>query len=303
MTKGPLNRFLFRILIFILPLVAGFEILFRMGIYPVITNSVLFDYKMTLLQKKHLRDVRLMAVGSSSGLHALSSSVMVRNFGSSFYNFSSWGMQVSDLRSLIVDMVSQYRPEFVIFCSCPADFRKPPNDTYENYTSMPPFIRNNLPEMFYFKPFASVHRLFYRKWEQPQPHIDEWGGNPETHSKESIHQERWNINFLFPTQATPDAYNALDTLSTWLHDRNIPLIFVEIPVNLGSHKTRENRRLLEQHIEKCQSIVTLRGGIFLNYCDPAVFSDSLFFDQTHLQAAGADLLTTKLAAQLKKIIK
>jgi hypothetical protein len=43
--------------------------------------------------------------------------------------------------------------------------------------------------------------------------------------------------------------------------------------------------------------------MYLDYDDPARFPDSLFFDQTHLQAPGAAIFTSQLAADLMRIIK
>jgi hypothetical protein len=301
--KGKLNIFLLKTLLYALPVCIGFEIIFRLGFYPLITNSILFDYKMIQVQKQHREAIRIMAIGSSCGLHDLNSPVMVRNFGPSYYNFSSWGLQLSDMRQLLPQLVDRYRPEYLILCSSPWDFRIPPNETYRNYTSMPPFIRDHFPEFFYFKQFSSIHQLVFRKWESYLPPIDRWGGTPLTVPKERIHRDEWDKYFLFPTMSTPGGYNDLDTLSAWLQDRKIPLVFAEMPVNLAFDNAPEARLLLAEHIRKCRSIVTAHRGIFLNYHDPASFPDSLFFDQTHLQAAGGEIMTNKLAADLKGMIK
>jgi len=300
--KRELTIFLLKCLLFALPIGIGFEALFRLGFYPLISNSLLFDYKMVQVQKEHLREVKWLAIGSSCGLHDLSSKVMVKDLGLSYYNFSSWGLQIADMRVLLPDMVRQYRPEYVLICSSPWDFRIPPNDTYRNYTSMPAFFRTHLPELFYFRPYSSIHRLFYRKWENYRPYIDPWGGAPLTIPKDRVRRDLWDKAFLFPTLSTPGAYQDLDTLSAWLQERKIHLIFAEMPVNLAFDNAPEATLLLEQHMDKCRAIVTTHGGIFLNYHDPAIFADSLFFDQTHLQAAGGERMTTKLVADLKKII-
>ncbi|HXB09767.1 MAG TPA: hypothetical protein VNW04_21735 [Puia sp.] len=301
--KNKLTVFLLKVLLYALPVVIGFEALFRLGFYPQITNSLLFDYKMIQVQKKHLGKVKVFAIGSSCGLYDLSSSLMARNFDDSFYNFSSWNLQVSDIRLLLPTLVGRYRPEYVLLCSSPSDFRLPPNQTYENYASMPSFIRDHFPEAFYLKPFTSVHQLFYRKWKSYRPPMDPWGGAPQTVPKERIHRELWDEYFLFPTLSTAEAYNDLDTLSAWLREKRIPLIFAEMPINLYYQNAPEARQLLAEHLEKCRAIVTSHGGIFLNYHDPSIFPDSLFFDQTHLQAAGGRLMTTLLLTDLDSIIK
>jgi hypothetical protein len=300
--KSTLNIFLLKTLLYALPICVGFEILFRLGFYPVTTNSILFDQKMIQVQQQHLRHVKILAIGSSCGLHDLSSPVIVRNFDAPYYNFCSWGLQVSDMRRLLPDLVNHYRPEYVILCSSPWDFRIPPNETYRNYTSMPSVLRDHFPEVFYFRPFTSIHQLVFRKWERRLPALDRWGGAPLTISREDIHRDSWDKAFLFPTMSTPGGYNDLDSLCAWLQDRKIALIFAEMPVNLVYDNAPEARQLLAEHLSTCRRIVTSRGGHFLNYHDPAVFPDSLFFDQTHLQAAGGEIMTQRLVTDLKKII-
>jgi len=301
--KTRLIIFLLKALLFLLPVLLGFEVLFRLGFYPIMTNSILFDHKMIQVGKDGIREVKLMAMGSSCALYDLSSEVMVRHFDLPYYNFSSWGLQVPDMRLLLTALVQQYRPEAVIICSSPWDFMKPPNDSYRNYTSMPSFVRNHLPEAFYFRPFSSIHALFYRKWEGYPASIDHWGGMPKNIPEKEIHRQQWDKNFLFPTPCTEDAYEALDTLGAWLQDQQVRLIFAEAPLNMVFDNAAEAGPLLAAHIERCRSIVTKHGGVYLNYHDPARFPDSLFFDQTHLQAPGAAILTEQLAADLSRIIK
>lgn len=299
--KAKLNLFLLKTLLIVLPIGILFEVFFCLGFYPLITNSSLFDYKMIEVQKQHLKAIKIMAAGSSCGLHDLSSTVMVRDFEGSFYNFSSWGLQVSDQRRLLPPLVERYHPEVVLLCSSPWDFRIPPNDTYDNYTSMPPFIRDHFPELFYFRPYSSIHQLLLRKWTGFHPLLDHWGGAPLVVPRERIDKDAWDKSFLFPTLSTPGAYNDLDSLGAWLQDRKIRLIFAEMPINLAFDNAPEAQQLLAEHIEECRRIVTAHGGYFFNYHDPARFPDSLFFDQTHLQAAGGEIMTRELVTDLKKI--
>jgi hypothetical protein len=302
-TKHNLNAFLLRCLLFALPVLLGFEVLFRLGFYPVVTNSLLFDDKMIRVQKQHIRAVKLLAIGSSSCLYDLSSRLMVQNFHLPYYNFSSWELQISDMRLLLAEMIKEYRPQYVLICSSPRDFRFAPNPMYQNYTDMPPLIRENFPELFYAKPYTSIHQVFFRKLKSYHQPIDAWGGALITMPKKNIHRETWDKYFPFPTAWTAGGYKDLDTLSAWLHDRNIQLIFAEMPLNMVFDNASEANRLLAAFQEKCRSMVTAHGGVYLNYHNPAIFADSLFFDQTHLQAAGAEVMTNQLVADLKKIIK
>lgn len=301
--RTAITKFLLKCLLYILPIGIGFEALFRLGYHPLVTSSFFFDYKTDQLRQEHPDSLRWIAIGSSCGLFDLNSAVLTNKLDPSFYNFSSYGLQLTDIGLLLPDMVDHYRPQYVILCSSPFDFMTPPNKTYGNYTSMPFLIRDHFPEVYYFRPFNSIHTVLFRKLETHHPPVDHWGGVAMTFPTDRIHKKDWTPLFTFPTAETPAAYKALDTLAAWLHNRRIPLIFAEMPVNLVFDNASQASTLVAQHIGKCRSIVTAHGGILLNYQDPAIFPDSLFFDQTHLQAAGGEILTKKLVADLKKIIK
>ena len=298
--KGKLNIFLGKTLLYAIPVCLLFEALFRFGFYPVVSNSSLFDYKMTEVQKQHLGTVKVLAIGSSCGLYDLNSPLIVKDLSPSYYNFCSWGLQVSDIQLLLPQLVDRYKPKYVILCSSPWDFKGPPNETYGNYTSMPSFFRDHLPELFYFRPFSSIHQLAFRKWQGYHPPVDHWGGSPSSVPRDKA---AWDKYYLFPTTYTPGAYAGLDSLCSWLQDQKIALIFAEMPFNLVYDNAPEARQLLAEHIEKCRAIVTARGGYFFNYHDPETFPDSTFLDQTHLEAASAVIMTQKLTTDLKKIIK
>src|ERR1700761_9368043 len=97
--KSKMKSFVYKILLFIVPVLAFFEILFRLGCYPIITNSTLFDLKMMAAQKHHLKNVKLMSIGASVALYQLNSKLIVQNLTPSYYNFASWGLQISDTRA------------------------------------------------------------------------------------------------------------------------------------------------------------------------------------------------------------
>ena len=74
--KRGLNRFLLKLALLGLPILVGYEILYRFGIYPVLTNSQLFDNKMLDVQRHPPAGVKLMAMGSSVTLYDLDSRML-----------------------------------------------------------------------------------------------------------------------------------------------------------------------------------------------------------------------------------
>src|SRR5580700_5094592 len=131
--KKSINRFLLKILLFVIPVLFFFEILFRLGFAPIITNSTLFDVKMLAVQKHHIKNIKLLAMGSSITLYELNSDSIVQNFNLPYYNFASWGLQIADMNRLLTNLVTTNQPKYVIICSSFPDFISPPNNSYLNY--------------------------------------------------------------------------------------------------------------------------------------------------------------------------
>ena len=295
--------FLYKIVLFVVPVLVLFEILFRLGFSPIVTNSMLFDFKMLEARKHHVKNVKLLSVGSSIGLYELNSGVIVKNLKMPYYNFASWGMTIADMRVLLNSLVKEYKPKYVIICSSLGDFMTTPNDSYLNYVSTNSYIRNNFPEFFYFKNYNSIHQLFIRKYEAYHLDFDKWGGASLTIKQKDINRDKWNEHFIFPTAYTQGQYKELDTLGAFLKEQNIGFIFVQAPIKASYTNTPLAEQIVKLHFDKCKSIVGNQGGIYLNYYNTTVFTDSLFFDQSHLQAEGSVILTQEIVADLKTIIK
>jgi hypothetical protein len=300
--KNNLTIFLYKTLFFILPVFILFEILFRTGFYPIITNSSLFDYKMFEVQKQHLKKVELLSIGSSIGLYDVNSGVIVQNFKRSYYNFSSWGLTMADMNVMLKSFVKDYRPETVLICSSLGDFMSAPNDSYLNYLNTSSCIRNNFPEYFYCKNYSSIHQIIFRKYNAYRLAFDPWGGASLTIDPKDINRDKWNEHFLFPTDYTQSQYMSLDSLSAFLREQKIRFIFAQAPIKASYANTASARQKIEAHFDRCKSIVEGRGGVYLNYYDTATFTDRLFFDQSHLQAGGGVILTRKMVADLKTIV-
>jgi hypothetical protein len=298
--ENPINKFLLKILLFVLPVLVFFEVLFRLGFSPIVTDSTLFDIKMLTVQKRHIKDIKLLSMGSSINLYELDSKIMVQNFDIPYYNFASWSLQIADMKRLLTDLVKTNKPKYVIICSSFPDFILPPNNSYLGYINANNFIKHDLPELFYFKNYYSIHQIVWRKFHTYPLMLDDWGG--ASLSAKNINKDKWDEHDIFPTKYTLANYGALDSLSAFLNKQNIKFIFVQVPIKKSYTNTDTSKQIIQSHFDKCKSIVERQGGIYLNYYNTSIFTDSLFIDQYHLQDAGAVILTKEIVSDLKKIV-
>jgi len=301
--KKSINRFLLKILLFVIPVLFFFEILFRLGFAPIITNSTLFDVKMLAVQKHHIKNIKLLAMGSSITLYELNSDSIVQNFNLPYYNFASWGLQIADMNKLLASLVKTNKPKYIIICSSFPDFVSPPNNSYLNYINTSNYIKDNFPEFFYFKTYNSIHQVIRRKFNTYPLYLDNWGGASLSARLRNVNSEKWKEHDIFPTKYTPGNYKALDSLGAFLFEQKIKLIFVQVPIKKSYINSDQSKRVILAHFDRCKSIVEGKGGIYLNYYNTTIFTDSLFIDQYHLQDAGSLILTKEIVADLKKVIK
>jgi hypothetical protein len=301
--KTKINIFLYKILFFVIPVLVFFEVLFHLSFYPIITNSTLFDLKMIGVQKQHIKNLKVVAIGSSIMLYDFNSGIFVQNIQSSYYNFGSWGLQVSDLKMMINSFINRYHPKYVIFCSSFTDFISPPNDSYLNYTNTDYMIKDNFPEYFYLFNYHSIHQVIRRKLKSYPVKLDNWGGSSFNVKIKDIVWNKWNEHGIFPTKYTNQNYRDLDTLSAILTRQHIKFIFIQAPLKKSYANTVLSQQIIKSHFDRCRSIIEGEGGIYLNYYNTTVFKDSLFIDQYHLQGTGAVVLTKEAVTDLKKIIQ
>jgi len=290
-------------MLFALPVFILFGILFRLGFAPIVTSSDLFDAKMRHIKKQHVKQVNLMAIGSSITLYELKSDLVTQNLDTSYYNFASWGTQITDMKLMLAKFIPEHHPKYVIMCASLGEFMSPPNSTYSNYLNTPTFIRNNLPGFFYLKNYNSIHQIIWRKYFEYPINFDAWGGASLTVKPQNINHKTWDAHDVFPTRYTQSNYNGLDSLAVWLKQQNIKFIFIQAPIKKSYANTVYYQQRINTHFDKCRSIIESRGGIYLNYYNTTVFTDSLFVDQFHLQNAGAIVFTKEIIADLKEVIK
>jgi hypothetical protein len=301
--QRELNRFLLRLFLLALPVAAGFEVLYRVGIYPVLTNSQLFDYKTLEAVRHPPGEVKLLAMGSSVTLYNLDSRMLGQDLGLSYHNFASWGMQITDIGAVLHPLVREYRPSYVLICSSVRDFMSPATGSYFEYVHTADWIRERFPEYFYVRNYSPVHSLYLRRFKSRRPHFDAWGGASIAEMWQGMERNDKDEHLDFPTPDAELQYRALDSLCAYLAAEKVRLIFAQSPMEARYTNTIARQQALAAHFERCRAIVRGWGEDYFNYYDTTVFSDSLFADLTHLSKAGQEVLTGKMVTDLKRIVQ
>ena len=84
-----MRKFILKIGLYVILILAGFEGLYRAGFLPVVTDSTLFDRKMFWLHRHPEVQPTFVVVGSSTALYGIRSAKMVRGIPLSYYNIRS----------------------------------------------------------------------------------------------------------------------------------------------------------------------------------------------------------------------
>jgi len=304
-----MRKFLLKTALYVLLILAGFEGLYRAGFLPVVTDSTLFDRKMSWLQQHPMVQPKFVVVGSSTALYGIRSVQMVRNIPLTYYNISAPLLNVASSLMIVRSIVRDYHPKYLLVGSNLGDFCRPADSTYLSYTNASPLVKWDLPELFYFLDYHSIHQILYRKWKVTWLFFDNWGGGVKVYDR-ALMEMRLAENpgaylgqLAFDPQYRKIHYEALDSMSRWLREQHVQLIFVQDPIRPGNLADAYLRVQVQRHIQICDSIVAASGGIFLNHCNAVSGKDSLFFDAVHLWPPGGDIFTDSLVRDLKKIIQ
>jgi hypothetical protein len=306
-SDSKMKRFLGKTVFYVIIIVGGFELLYRAGFLPVVTDSTYFDHKMAWVRQHPLKQPKLILVGSSVALYGVQSGPIVQQLPLSYFNFCSWRMRISECGMVVPTLVREYRPTYLVLGSNLGDFCGETDYTYLDYTRMPRVLRQQFPELWYFLDFHSVHQIVYRKMKSRTVRFDQWGGGDWLFDRSPANGPLADPGDIpdripFDPQNQGIHYRALDSIGRWLRDQQVKLIFVQFPVSDAGASDDSVRALVEQHIRTCQSIIRESGGIFLNYCDSLRGRDSLFAGPIHLKPPGAQVLTRMLVRDLGKIM-
>jgi len=304
-----MRKFLLKTALYVILVLAGFEGLYRTGFFPVVTDSTLFDRKMAWLQQHPMIQPKFVVVGSSTALYGIRSAQMVRIIPLTYYNISAPLLNVASSLMIVQSIVRDYHPKYILVGSNLGDFCRPTDSTYLSYTNASPFVKWYLPELFYGLDYHSIHQILYRKWKVTWLFFDDWGGGVKVYNR-ALMEMRLAENpgaflgqLVFDPQYQKIHYLALDSMSRWLREQHVKMIFVQCPIRSANLVDASVRAQVQRHIQICDSIVDASGGIFLNHCNAVGGSDSLFFDAVHLWPPGGDIFTDSLVRDLGKIIQ
>ncbi len=297
----------------IAPIIILFIVLYFAGYHPLLTNSVSFDAKIENLKAHKIKQVDMLAVGSSMTLNNVQSQVVVDSLKCSYYNLSSWGLQISDLRYMLKYYVPKFKPRYVLLVSSVVDFTTRGNSTIKDYIEMPDFLKGYKPYFYYqnFNPILSIvdrkhelNTLKNVKDDYTSLSFDEYGGIPLKIPPEKISAERWNYQPQFPTKDTDYQYEALDSLARHLNQMHIKLFFVQPPIKRSYVAALNDSTIIPQHFSKSESIVTRNNGIYINLSAlPEYQTDKLFIDQFHLSDTGARLFSQQFASKMRQLMQ
>ena len=303
-----MRKFILKVGLYVILILAGFEGLYRAGFLPVVTDSTLFDRKMFWLHRHPEVQPTFVVVGSSTALYGIRSAKMVQGIPLSYYNISSPLLNVASSMMVVRSMVGEYHPKYILLGSNVGDFCRKEDSTYRNYMDATPFVRRYLPELFYLLDYHSIHQIVYRKWRVTWLRFDPWGEGVKTYDLAMMRRRLADDPDAFLGQVSFDTrfqdihYEALDSMARWLRGQDIKMIFVQCPIRASNLADAAIRAKVLRHIQRCDSIVEANGGIFLNHYDAVRDNDSLFFDAVHLWPLGGDIFTDSVVRDLKKII-
>jgi hypothetical protein len=303
-----MRKFLLKTSLYGILVLVGFEGLYRAGFFPVVTDSTLFDWKMSWLHRHPEVQPKFVVVGSSTALYGIRSAQMVRSLPLSYYNISSPLLNVASSMTVVRAMVREYQPKYILLGSNVGDFCRKEDSTYRYYADANPVVRRYVPELFYLLDYHSIHQIVYRKLKVTWLHFDPWGEGVKTYDQELMRRRLTDDPDAFAGQVSFDTrfqdihYAALDSMGRWLGRQNIKLIFVQCPIRARDLSDDAIRMKVLRHFQRCDSIVEANGGVFLNHYQAVGDNDALFFDAVHLWPPGGDIFTDSLVTDLKKII-
>jgi hypothetical protein len=302
--RGKYTLLLFNIATVAVVIIVFYECLMHLGYLPLLTNSISFDAKVYEIKKQDIHKVALLALGSSITLDNINSNIVAQAMPS-YYNFSSWGLQINDIKAILNIYLQQYAPKCVMICSSIPDFRKAGNVAqYHKYLVTDSYIREHLPELFYVKNYNPLLEIWSRKKEYNKDtadilKFDRYGGVSRNILTADTLMKNWVNDFSFPNEFTQFQYKQLQALALQLKRQQVTLVFVQSPIQQSYIKLIKNPGGIYAHINTCRSIVQKGGGVFLNYNNPETFADSLFVDPFHLSAQGAKKLTLLVIRDMK----
>jgi len=292
----------------ILLLISIYGTLIEADFYPLVTNSPSLDAKLLDLRSHKFKNIDVLSIGSSMNLNNLNSSEMKLSDNLKYYNFGSWGLQISDTLYFVKYFTNTYKLKCVVVSSSVPDFTERGNISIPSYSELD-LVNNYLP-YFYIK--SNLLSIFYRHRTYKQYkassndytnlNFDDSGGVALNIPEEKISKDRWNAKLGIPTNNTEFQYNELRELTLYLKKKNIIFVYAQSPIRKALLGSCDSNAIIQAHFNKCKSIVDGNGGHYINLHNPTIFGDSLFVDQYHLSSVGSKIYTKQISAKIVELL-
>lgn len=295
MKKFLKNNFVF-FLILSLPFLTAIILLYDYLPAPRITNSYSLNEKLKFVAERKKKNPEIISIGSSIAFNNLSSQVIVDSFKTdSYLNMSSWGMRIRDSYWIIKESITLLKPKRVIIASSITDFNGPSIvyniDNLEDYLkpgNLFNFQIQNLDLKYFFKRLITNSWYFNSNDIYKSLKFDDYGAVLLSDSHLEVIEKRWMQEVSFD-YLSPESYMYLDSISRYLAEERIELVFIQSPVR-EAIRTLEYKEKIQRHMRKVDSILHAGNHHFID-CTSASLDDSLYADSQHLNVHGADVFT------------
>jgi len=265
-----------------------------------------FNAKGLFAKERGWKDnLTVLAIGSSMTLNNLNSETIVREFGKSYFNISSWGLKMEEDFKIIKICDSFYKPKIVLISSNLIDFQLSSKSIDYNNFKKYVFkgnthisLYNNLKQ--FFEDSKKYHN--YRANDKTYRYLsfDSYGGINYSPKNFKILKERWNGENFRYLKADENQYRYLDSIARFCSTRDIKFIFAQSPYRKGwtSNLSDAESDILESHILRIKKIIEENKGSFIN-SQLRKWDDSLFVDYSHLNKVGSKIYTSYIIESLK----
>jgi len=264
---------------------------------PKITNSYSYNEKMKFIVERNIQEPQLIAVGSSITFNNLNSNVVLEEFKTNSYlNLSSWGLRMNDSYLLTTQLLPTLKPNTVIMMSSPVDFYG--STIKYNSKNIKDFVDDKNLLKYHYKFFDSKYFMkrlvtnyinFNTNDIYKSLNYDRFGGVMLNGQNLVINELRWNqqvgFEYIWPAQ-----YYYLDSITSFLSENGIELIFIQSPIRAGLVNDFFIQNI-KKHKHKVDSILFKNSQNSMIDCIDTIWSDNLFVDFQHLNETGAKEIT------------
>lgn len=296
----------------------------KLLIAPPFTNSLSLVERLRFFREVKPKKSEILAVGSSMTLNSIDSSALKYKNGQQipYTNFSSWGVQVSDISTWINTYLKiADKPKFAMIISSPVDFkhceenRKNPEiigieDDINDFIS-PSGI--SFKAIYYHLKYRdllkAINPLWIKKIHQARNtnnyydslKFDSSGSVVLEIPQDKINPQRWRgeVEFVKIENISEKCYFSLESLADSLKQKQINLVFVFSPIRQDYLDNNPPQKIeLNRYRQRVTSIIKKFDGIVIDAYQDMPLTDEFFVDPLHLNKNGARLLTEHISGKL-----